>query len=216
MAAGILRALQGGLETMYRVDSALDIRDFLVEDERRDQLAPERRPKEQLLLRQEGDDLEIGLYVDERTLVHLTNHDPRHRLDDRNLPDFLLAVEGVSHFVYLSYRARQERPISAVELELQAEIDKYLVVLLVAWKQDGTPPVGLRERLFEHIQFHGDLSEEERERYWLANQAADRYAESLEERYVQPRSLESLLAEVRGFYRKGLVEKLDYIEKLAA
>lgn len=214
--AAILRALQGGLESIYRVESALDIRDFLLEEEQREELAPERRPREQLLLRQEGEEVEIGLYVDERTLVHLQANDPRRRLDEQNLPDFLLAVEGVSHFVYLSYRARQERPVSAVELELQAEIDKYLVVLLVAWKQEGQPPRRLRERLFQAIRFHGDLSDEERDRYQLANQAADRYAESLEERYIHQRSLEPLLAEVRQFYRKGLSEKLGYIEKLAA
>lgn len=214
--AAILRALQGGLESIYRVESELDIRDFLVEEEARTELAPERRPKEQVLLRQDGDDVEIGLYVDERTLVNLAANDPRRRLDEQNLPDFLLAVEGVSHFVCLSYRARQERPVSCVELELQAEIDKYLVVLLVAWKQDGEPPRGLRERLFHRIAFHGDLSSEERDRYQLANQAADKYCESLEERYVLPRSLESLLAEVRQFYRKGMSDKLGYIEKLAA
>lgn len=214
--AAILRALQGGLESIYRVESELDIRDFLVEEEARTELAPERRPKEQVLLRQDGDDVEIGLYVDERTLVNLQANDPRRRLDEQNLPDFLLAVEGVSHFVCLSYRARQERPVSCVELELQAEIDKYLVVLLVAWKQEGEPPRGLRERLFHRIAFHGDLSSEERERYQLANQAADKYCESLEERYVLPRSLESLLAEVRQFYRKGMSDKLGYIEKLAA
>lgn len=214
--AAILRALQGGLESIYRVESELDIRDFLVEEEARTELAPERRPKEQVLLRQDGDDVEIGLYVDERTLVNLAANDPRRRLDEQNLPDFLLAVEGVSHFVCLSYRARQERPVSCVELELQAEIDKYLVVLLVAWKQEGEPPRGLRERLFHRISFHGDLSSEERDRYQLANQAADKYCESLEERYVLPRSLESLLAEVRQFYRKGMSDKLGYIEKLAA
>lgn len=214
--AAILRALQGGLESIYRVESELDIRDFLVEEEARTELAPERRPKEQVLLRQDGDDVEIGLYVDERTLVNLAANDPRRRLDEQNLPDFLLAVEGVSHFVCLSYRARQERPVSCVELELQAEIDKYLVVLLVAWKQEGEPPRGLRERLFHRIAFHGDLSSEERDRYQLANQAADKYCESLEERYVLPRSLESLLAEVRQFYRKGMSDKLGYIEKLAA
>ena len=63
------------------------------------------------------------------------------------LQDFLLAVEGVSHFVYLVHRARQERPVSAVELELQAEVDKYLVALLVTWNQTGEPPPGFGHRL---------------------------------------------------------------------
>jgi len=212
----VLRALQGGLESMYRVETDLDVCDFLVDGERREALHVERAPREQLLIKPEEDGFQLGLFVDERTLENLAMRDPRRRLDEQNLQDFLLAVEGVSHFVYLVHRARQERPVSAVELELQAEVDKYLVALLVSWNQTGEPPVDLRERLFTHVSFAGDLSREERQRYELANSAADEYAASLEARYVRPRSIGDMLGEVRRFYRKGLAEKLEYISQLAA
>src|SRR5437879_770695 len=119
----VLRALQGGLESMYRVETDLDVRDFLVGGEKRDSLRIERAPKEQLFIKQAEGALELGLFVDERTLENLERRDPRRRLDERNLQDFLYAVEGVSHFVYLVHRARVDRPVSAVELELQAEVD---------------------------------------------------------------------------------------------
>ena len=212
----VLRALQGGLESMYRVETDLDVCDFLVGGDERDALNVERAPREQLLIRRDDEGLQLGLFVDERTLENLAMRDPRRRLDAQNLQDFLLAVEGVSHFVYLVHRARQERPVSAVELELQAEVDKYLVALLVSWNQTGDPPADLRERLFANIRFAGDLSREERERYELANSAADEYAASLEQRFVRPRAVDDMLGEVRRFYRKGLAEKLDYISQLAA
>jgi hypothetical protein len=212
----VLRALQGGLESMYRIETDLDVCDFLVDGESRDALRVERAPREQLLIKPDPDGLRLGLFADERTLENLTVRDPRRRLDDQNLQDFLLAVEGVSHFVYLVHRARQERPVSAVELELQAEVDKYLVSLLVSWNQSGEPPADLRQRLFAHISFAGDLSREERERYELANSAADEYAASLEARFVRPRAVDDMLGEVRRFYRKGLAEKLEYISQLAA
>jgi hypothetical protein len=212
----VLRALQGGLESMYRVETALDVCDFLVGDERRSELRLERPAREQLYIRQREDDLQLGLFVDERTLENLQRRDPRRRLDDHNLEDFLLAVEGVSHFVYLVHRARQERPVSAVELELQAEVDKYLVALLVTWNQTGEPPPGLRARLFSRISFAGDLSREERERYELANSAANEYSASLESRFVKTRAVHDMLGEVRRFYRKGLAEKLGHISHLAA
>jgi hypothetical protein len=212
----VLRALQGGLESMYRVATDLDVCDFLVGGEDRDNLQLERAPREQLLISQRADDLQVGLFVDERTLENLAMRDPRRRLDDQNLPDFLLAVEGVSHFVYLVHRARQDRPVSAVELELQAEVDKYLVALLVTWNQNGEPPPDLRQRLFSHIAFAGDLSSEERERYQLANAAADEYAASLESRFVKKHAVNDMLGEVRRFYRKGLADKLGYISQLAA
>jgi hypothetical protein len=212
----VLRALQGGLESLYRIKTELDVCDFLLDGEERGKLRCERTPREQLLVRQLDDDLHLGLFVDERTLENLAMRDPRRCLDDHNLQDFLLAVEGVSHFVYVVHRARQERPVSAVELELQAEVDKYLVALLVTWNQKGEPLADLRERLFARVTFAGDLSREERERYELANSAADEYAASLEQRFVRNRAVGDMLGEARRFYRKGLAEKLEYISRLAA
>ena len=212
----VLRALQGGLESMYRVETDLDVCDFLVDGDERAALRVERAPREQLLIKQADGALELGLFVDERTLANLERRDPRRRLDERNLQDFLYAVEGVSHFVYVVHRARVDRPVSAVELELQAEVDKYLVALLVTWSQTGEPPEDLRRRLFTHVRFAGDLSPEERERYELANQAANDYAASLEQRFVSRRALDALLGEARRFYRKGLAEKLEHITQLAA
>lgn len=211
----VLRALQGGLESMYRVETELDVCDFLVGGDRNG-WEVERAPREQLLIKQGDGEMQLGLFVDERSLENLTLNDPARRLDDQNLQDFLYAVEGVSHFVYLVHRAQQERPVSAVELELQAEVDKYLVALLVHWNQRGEPPDDLRQRLFKQITFAGDLSREERERYELANNAAGSYAASLEQRFLKVRAVEEMLAEARRFYRKGLAEKLEHINALAA
>ena len=129
---------------------------------------------------------------------------------------FLVAVEGVSHFLYVMVRARAERPFSALELELQAEVDKYLLALLIAWAADRRGPEGLRERLFSRIRLHADLSDEEVERYKTANAMAGEYAASLEARFVRHRALGPLLDETRRFYRLGCAEKLDHIARKAA
>jgi hypothetical protein len=200
---------------MYRVETDLDVCDFLVGGDRGGWQV-ERTAREQLLIKQVDDEMQLGLFVDERTLENLTLNDPGRRLDEGNLQDFLYAVEGVSHFVYMVHRAQMERPVSAVELELQAEVDKYLVALLVSWNQRGEPPGDLREKLFARVQFAGDLSREERERYELANNAAASYAASIEERFLKIRAVEDMLAEARRFYRKGLAQKLEHINALAA
>lgn len=214
-APRVLRALQGGLESMYRVETELDVRDFLVGPDRRG-VRTARSPREQLLIKESYGEVEIGLFVDDQILANLEERDPSRKLDEKNLQDFLLVVEGVSHFVYVAHRARVERPVSAVELELQAEVDKYLVSLFVCWEQTGDPPEDLRSRLFEEVRFLSDLDREERDRYALANAAAATYAASLEARYLSTRSVEDLLSEARRFYRKGLAEKLAYISQLAA
>src|SRR6202000_296781 len=103
-------------------------------------------------------------------------------------------------FVYVVHGARRDRTVSAVELELQAEVDKYIVALLVTWNQTGEPPADLRQRLFARVTFAGDLTREERDRYQLANSAADEYAASLESRFVRTRSVTEMLGEARRFY----------------
>src|SRR5204862_5418069 len=184
----------------YRVESCGDVQDFMSSDAERAALGVARAPGEQLLLRSDpaGRSLDVGLFVDELALRRLAGP-----FGEERLPEYLLAVEGVSHFVYVMARARAERPFSALELELQAEVDKYLLSLLGTWPQHGPPPTGLRERLFKRIRYHADLSAEERDRYRTANDAADDYCAQLERRYVRRRAVEDMLAEVRRFWRMG-------------
>src|SRR5439155_25924487 len=123
------------------------------------------------------------------------------------------------HFLYVAVRAAVERPFSALELELQAEVDKYLLALLIAWATGQPPPEtssGLRARLFRDVRFLDDLSREERDRYHTAHAAAQEYAAGLEARYVRHRALADLLGELRRFYRLGCAEKLDHIARQAA
>src|SRR5262249_54385705 len=152
------------------IRTELDVRDFVVDQLARAALAPglRRAPREQLLVAEHEGEVELALFLDERVLANLAANDPRERLDDANLGDFLLTVEGVSHFVYLAWRARQKRPVSALELELQAEIDKYVTCLLLLWPQAGGAPADLHTRLFDlggAFALAPDLDGEERDRY---------------------------------------------------
>ena len=115
----LLRRVQRGLEQLYRVDTQVDVTQFLIDSDARGLLEPARMPGEQLFVAQEDGALDIGLFVDERALANLAQHDPARGLDERNLGDFLLTVEGVSHFVYLVWRARAHCQVSALELELK-------------------------------------------------------------------------------------------------
>lgn len=193
--------------------TALDVLDFVISDDQRATHEVARAPREQLLLRHDPaqEDLEIGLFVDELTLRSLAGP-----LSEDHLPEYLLAVEGVSHFVYAVVRAQAQRRFSALELELQAEMDKYLLVLLGTWREGAAPPADLRARLFHKVRFHDDLSDEERGRYHTANAAAADFAASLEHRFVRHRAVDDMLAEMRLFYRLDCNGKLDHIARRAA
>ena len=70
--------------------------------------------------------------------------------------------------------------MSQLELELQAEVDKYVTCLL----HDVDSSEALRERLFRACAYEDDLDGDERERYQVANDNAHRYAAWLEETFV--------------------------------
>jgi len=201
-----LARIHRGLETLYRVDTGVDVHDFVIDEAARDVIAPTRKPREQLLVMDEAGDLELALFIHPEVLASLDAGIGRH-----NLGDFLLAIEGVSHFIYAIQCARSERRVSQLELELQAEVDKYVTCLL----HDVDTSESLRGRLFEDCVYEHDLDSDERERYRVANDNAHRYASFLEEEFVTRGRIPDMLGELRRFYRQGLAGKLETIARAA-
>ncbi len=197
---------------MYRIDTRLEIGDFIVDARTREQLGLQRNAREQLLLSEDARNGEVsmGLFIEDGVLDNLHIHDPGHRLHSANFGDFLLVVEGVSHFVYAAWRARSQRSVSALELEVQAEIDKYITCLLMLETTLQCSHL-LRRRLFEQFSFEDDLDAHELLRYQTANTNGHRYSASLERRYVRRRRIADMLGELRRFYRMSLTAKLDFI-----
>ncbi len=210
----ILERLQHGLERLYRIDTRLAIHDFVIDDQARRSLGVQRAPREQLLVSQSEDDLELAVFVDDSVIANLSRHDPGEALHAANFGDFLLALEGVSHFVYVAWCAHGQRQVSALELELQAEIDKYATCLLMLGAEPERSDV-LRHRLYREFSFEDDLDADERARYRAANANAHRYSASLERRYIHGGRIVDMLRELRRFYRMSLPAKLDFIARAA-
>ena len=210
----MLGRVQRGLETLYRVDTGVEVGDFVVGAETRDALVSARRPREQLLVCEGDGEMALALFIDPGVLDNLGANDPSRRLGDHNFGDFLLAIEGVSHFIYAVWSARAERRVSQLELELQAEVDKYVTCLLTT-SPEPEVSAALRHRLFDDAVYEDDLDHEEHARYRAANDNAQRYAGWLEQTFVGPRRIPEMLAELRRFYRLGLAAKLETIARAA-
>jgi hypothetical protein len=210
--ASILSRLQRGLEILYRVETNLQVDAFVIDDEQRRRAGVARAPREQLLVREDAGELGMGLFVDRAALDNLERHDPSLRLDDANFADFCVALEGVSHFVYLALCAAGHRRVSALELELQAEVDKFVCCVLL---QGGGRGNDLRQRLYTDVRFLDDLDADERDRYRTANAEAARYAEALERRFVREDRVNEMLGELRRFYRMCLDDKRGLIARHA-
>lgn len=213
-APSVLTRLQRGLESLYRVETHVDVQAFVVDAAARDQAldGAGRRPREQLLLSASDTDLALALFMDRQVIDTLERHDPSAGLSEANFGDFCLAVEGVSHFVYAVVRAAHDRPFGALELELQAEVDKFVSCALV---QGPDEAAALRERLYDDAHYADDLDNEERERYRVANDEARRYAGILDRRYFSRGRLPEMLLELRRFYRLGLRDKIRHIAEAA-
>lgn len=211
---GLLDRVQRGLEALYRVDTGVEVRHFVVGAELRDALVSARRPREQLLVCEADGEMALALFIDPRAVANLTSHDPARQLGEHNFGDFLLAVEGVSHFIYAVCCARAERSVSQLELELQAEVDKYVACLLTT-EPAAQVSAALRRRLFGEASYDADLDHDEHARYRAANDNAQRYATWLERAFVVPRKIPEMLAELRRFYRLGLAAKLGAIARAA-
>jgi hypothetical protein len=166
---------------------------------------------EQVFVVENDGEVRIGLFIDQRVLDRLQRQDPLDALDEHNLRDFCTALEGVSHFHYLIWSFARGRSVSLLELELQAEVDKYATALaLLTQQRAGVFPGDLHARMFGRVSFLPQLDEVSRHRYEEANRRAARYCRSLDQRYLHPRRQrpEQWLAELRRFFRCGHQEKI--------
>jgi hypothetical protein len=213
----VLRGLQSLLGRLYDVTLDHDVYDFLVTDRRAlAGVAPDsdrRAPDEELLLAETADGAGVALYIDPCVLKRLEQADPLGALTEENLADYCTALEGVSHFVYSTWRLECDAPVSLLELETQAEVDKYAAtVFLLADQQGGSYPAQVHARLFDRVGFDARLAPEEYDRYRTANRCAANYCRRLESRFVSrgQAQVEALVRELRKFYRLGCTAKLRY------
>ena len=206
--AKVLGALQDDLEAIYRVSAPLPVGEVALDEAAWRRLGGDQLPEE-LMVVEADDAVEVGLYVDDAVLLELER--PQTGWTHRRLQAHCRAVEGVSHFLYLTHCAQEGRQVSQLELELQAEVDKFATVLLSLWEAGRRQAVSeLRQRLFERVSFHPHLEEEQRARYEKANFLARLYCRFLETRYVMHNQVEGLLSDLRRMYRMGTAEKLSY------
>ena len=215
----LLAQLQAMLTRINDAPVAQDVCDFLITDRAvlgrfaTTGLSP--TTVETLLVREDGSGLDLGLFLDPALLCRLAASQPLRQLDDDNLEDFCIALEGVSHFHCVAWSAARDCSVSVLGLEMQAEIDKYVLAVLIAGSQRGGVLVrGLYGRLFEQIRFRDDLDVELGAMYAEANRYAARFCRRLEDRFLRRREarVPEMLGELRRFYRLGDAAKLRLIE----
>ena len=212
----LLRELQSLLADSYRLDVGADVAHFLITDrlQVKEMLGQENTvPDEMLFIHESNGELNLSLFLDDGLLRRLIAADPIASLNATNLDDFCCVLEGVSHFVYMVWNARNQRRITKLELEIQAEIDKYMTVrLLIEAQHDAAlQATELPRRLFDAVVFNNELEANELARYRCANNYALRFCDGLQERYPGAHRSPRLLEELRSFYRMPQADKMSHI-----
>jgi hypothetical protein len=179
-----LRRIQRELEAFYGLERGPNVTRFVRDGDE--------GSREVVLVRETETELEMALVLPpESKRVSLGG-----ALDDV----WLQVAEGVSHFIYLVERARVSLPVTKLELELQAEVDKF--VLSLGFCTD--PAERLVQRLFDSPRFLDAEDSEDGARYRLAHQLAARFVSRAFVANDRARARERL----RSFYRAGQAEKI--------
>jgi hypothetical protein len=166
-------------------------------------------------LRHSGDQLFIGIYYSKWLIEQLEQHDPRSGLSDRNIAHLIAFVEEIDHALHaaLAFR-RGERDLASEDfirnLELQARVDVYMVLLLFVGFFRRTQRVSRTDRRW--LRFH--LFQRENPAAFRDANLRARYAETCELAAQYTRLLDALNAarradEIRVFH------SLDYPGKKA-
>jgi hypothetical protein len=206
------------LQEIYELSIAHNVNDYLITNQTLANVLDKGNSnpnlREKLLFKQDEDEMTLSLYLHNDVVKKMLEDDPVQHLHEGNLEDFCLALEGVSHFLYLIWNASFDRSVTMLEMELQAEIDKFVMLVLCLDKQNKQAAPGqLRQVLFESVSFHKELDEAERQRYRDASYFAEKYCWQLESTYLNSRGRQDLLQELRQFYRLTQADKLRRINR---
>jgi hypothetical protein len=171
-------------------------------------------------LRHSGDNLFIGIYYSRWLIERLEHHDPRRGLSDSNISHVIAFVEEIDHALHAALAfQRGERDITTEEfarnLELQARVDTYLVLLLFVAFFRKTQRVSRTDRRW--LRFH--LFQRENPDAFSDPNLRGRYLETTELAAQYTQLLDALNAarrvdEIRIFHSLDYTGKKDRILQL--
>lgn len=167
-----------------------------------------------LLVRSTGKNtVSLGIYFNQnlsKRLETIQTWDPK-TWSHEEVKAIAIATEEISHFHYLLSNAEIGKPVTQLELELQAEIDKFMLFFFSLSSESGQTAKHF-ELLFEMFfyQFHlkENLKEEEKARYQEANNIAKSFIIKCR-KLLEEKQYGDALKLLRQFYRLTTEEKVS-------
>ena len=158
--------------------------------------------REQLIVRQSADSLELIVMLPEASVEALLAPGGVENMDA-----YLGAIEGISHFIHLAERVRTRLPTTLLELELQAEVDKFAILTDGSADLPATELQSLHRRLYEDVRYLHPSATERGQRYRLANGLAAKLWSHL----INEGPSAANRGILRRFYRASQAEKIRMV-----
>lgn len=212
MSRSLLDVVQDVLTRTYRIEPLRDPGRFVLGEHgwRRRPRPPEGSPDDaQLLVEERERAVRLGVYFPRSMIATLEAHPPQRGLNQANVDAFATFVEEVDHLLTVADRWRRGRPVSRVELELQANVSKHLVLSRFLAGRRRRLCDGRRAWLHAHLFGRVEWTDDDpavRARYRDAARWAVRFLERW--RALAPAKR---VASLRRFHRATMGEKLDWI-----
>ena len=212
----LVDTLQATLQSHYDLAIPYTVNQFVSHDSAlAEYLANGDINDEALLVRQSSDTLEFTLYLDNSVLTQASLGSNKQSAIAGSLDaldSLCTVVEGVSHAVCLLWHAHHDRQLRALDLELQAEIDKYVV--LMGSVSNTSERSELHRRLFEQVRYIAPEGTALYERYRTASDFAASYCTWLTNTFVDQPDPRGLSSELARFYRLSGTAKFQRIQRV--
>ncbi len=157
----LIEELQRKIEKTYALDTGItNIEEFVIGDKGYKEFYVQEEIRtvvnnnsgSQVFIRDMGNTLKVSIYYPDELIKVLEDNDPRIGLHDDNIDACASFVEELDHFLFIAQNFKFKRPFSLLELELQANVTKYLVLKYFIALQNKS--IRLREFDKEYIRYH--------------------------------------------------------------
>lgn len=211
-----IRRIDRAIKALNNVEHEHKAEDFIVRDP---EPVGQPDPAGALYIRQEKDadseGVAVGIYFHPKVARELGSF-PKWEMEKLTFPQkqaFAVASEEVSHFNYLLRQVQSGREVSRFEMELQGEVDAFLLAFFATTgrgREMEAFDVAFRQA-FEAYRLVEGLNSHEQDRYREANQSARQFLRKLREDLCRPETRAEALRRIRHFYRAGLHEKMSLV-----
>ncbi len=212
----IVDELQSNLQLLYEIETSHLVSSFITTNVhlKAALLASEGASKETVFFREEDGYLDIAVFIDDDVIRQLNSDVSSGDPLAYDINNYCYVLEGISHFLYLIHNGSYDRCFNLMEMELQAEVDKFIMLQsMVDIEGGGRDKREIHNMVFDNIHFRAGLSQEETGRYKDANFLAGKYCQSLLRDYIDNKNHNDLKRQLRRFYRLSLQEKIRRINQ---